>query len=103
MEKIFKIEARAYDIAGVAAHDFWVLRDENNNVLAQLHGLATTSTGEIIPIGTIGDKLKFFHYGSYAISLGLDPLRNRNYIDQNQDSRLVFVGTDTEVLARSRD
>jgi len=100
MAKIYTIEARAYDIADVAAHDFWVLRDENNNVLAQLHGLATTPTGEIIPVGTIGDELKFYHFGSYAISLGLDPLQNRNYIDPNQDSRLVFSGTEAEVMAR---
>ncbi|MGZ8227752.1 MAG: hypothetical protein ACXWT3_14125 [Methylococcaceae bacterium] len=38
----YSIEARAYDIVGLAAHDFWVLRAENGNVLGQLHGLATT-------------------------------------------------------------
>ena len=40
-ESRYSIEARAYDIVGLAAHDFRVLRDEKGNVLGQLHGLAT--------------------------------------------------------------
>ncbi len=35
------------------AHDFWILREiESNNVIAQLHGLATSrKSGNIVPIG----------------------------------------------------
>ncbi|MGR9035769.1 MAG: hypothetical protein ACU83O_04165 [Gammaproteobacteria bacterium] len=94
------IEARAYDIVGLAAHDFWVLRDEEGKVLGQLHGLATNHKNEILPIGTIGDKLKFYHFGPRAILLGLNPADNLNYIKAHQKSMPVFEGNSNEVLDR---
>ena len=96
----FSIEARAYDIAGLAAHDFWVLRDEKDNVLGQLHGLATNPKNEIQPIGKIGDKLRFYHFGSRAILLGLNPDYDLNYIKADQKSKLVFTGTSDDILDR---
>jgi hypothetical protein len=96
----YAIEARAYDIVGLAAHDFWVLRDEKGNVLGQLHGLATDTKNKIKPIGTIGDKLKFYHFGSRAILLGLNPACNLNFIKAGQKSKLVFSGSPDEVLSR---
>lgn len=96
----YSIEARAYDIVGLAAHDFWVLRDEKGNVLGQLHGLATNPENRIKPMGTIGDKLKFYHFGSRAILFGLNPECNLNYIKAGQISRQVFVGTPDDVLGR---
>jgi hypothetical protein len=99
-ENKYAIEARAYDIVGMAAHDFWVLRDEKGNVLGQLHGLATNADNRIKPIGTIGDKLKFYHFGSRAILLGLKSVRNLNFIKAGQKSKLVFSGSPDEVLSR---
>ncbi|MGZ5013495.1 MAG: hypothetical protein ACXV8P_07285 [Methylobacter sp.] len=96
----YSIEARAYDIIGLAAHDFWVLRDEKGNVLGQLHGLATNTKNKIKPIGIIGHKLKFYHFGSRAILLGLNPACNLNYIKAGQKSKLVFSGSPDEVLDR---
>jgi hypothetical protein len=96
----YSIEARAYDIVGLAAHDFWVLRDEKGNVLGQLHGLATNTENRIKAIGIIGDKLKFYHFGSRAILLGLNPDCDLNYIKAGQKSQLVFSGTPDEVLGR---
>lgn len=96
----YSIEARAYDIVGVAAHDFWVLRDERDNVLGQLHGLATNLKNEIKPIGKIGDKLKFYHFGSRAILLGLDPNCNKDFIKASQKTKPVFAGRPDDVLAR---
>lgn len=96
----YSIEARAYDIVGLAAHDFWVLRDEKGNVLGQLHGLATNTENKIKPIGIIGDKLKFYHFGSRAILLGLNPNCNLNYIKAGQKSKLVFAGSSDDVLGR---
>lgn len=98
--KSYSIEARAYDIVGIASHNFWVLRDEKDNVLGQLHGLATNPQNEILPIGNIGDKLKFYHFGSRAIQLGLNSDSNKSYIKANQKSKMVYVGTATDVLAR---
>ena len=46
----YSIEARAYNIIGLAAHDFWVLRDGEGHVVGQLHGLATNRKNEIKPI-----------------------------------------------------
>lgn len=96
----YSIEARAYDIIGLAAHNFWVLRDEKGNVLGQLHGLATDAKNRIKPIGTVGDKLKFYHFGCRAILLGLNPTCNLNYIKAGQKSKLVFSGSPDEVLGR---
>ena len=98
--KRYTIEARAYDIVGIATHNFWVLRDDKGNVLGQLHGLATNPQNEILPIGKIGDKLKFYHFGSRAIQSGLAPVSNKSYIKANQKNQLVYRGTDGEVLTR---
>ncbi|MDO9267836.1 MAG: hypothetical protein Q7T96_01845 [Methylobacter sp.] len=101
MSKIkYSIEARAYDIIGLAAHDFWVLRDEKGKVLGQLHGLATNTENRIKPIGTIGDKLKFYHFGSRAILLGLNPNCDLNYIKAGQKSKLMFSESSDDVLDR---
>lgn len=51
-------------------------------------------------MGTIGDKLKFYHFGSRAILFGLNPECNLNYIKSGQQSRLVFAGTPDDVLGR---
>ncbi|HEY8034262.1 MAG TPA: hypothetical protein VIF37_01585 [Methylobacter sp.] len=99
-ETRYTIEARAYDIVGVVAHDFWVLRDEKGQVLGQLHGLATSPERVIKPIGTLGDKLKFYHFGLRAISFGLNPARNLNYIKSGQQSKPMFSGSPKDVLAR---
>ncbi|MGR9087733.1 MAG: hypothetical protein ACU841_11755 [Gammaproteobacteria bacterium] len=96
----YSIEARAYDIAGLAAHDFWVLRGKRGQVLGQLHGLATNPRGEILAIGTIGDTLKFYHFGPRAVQLGLDPNRDKNFIASGQRVQQVLAGTRDEVLGR---
>jgi hypothetical protein len=96
----YSIEARAYNLVGLAAHDFWVLRDEKGNVLGQLHGLATNTENRIKAIGIIGDKLKFYHFGPRAILLGLNPGCDLNYIKAGQKSQLVFSGRPDEVLSR---
>ena len=96
----YSIEARAYDIVGLAAHDFWVLRDEKGNVFGQLHGLATNTENQIKPMGTLGDKLKFYHFGSRAILLGLSPERDLNYIRAGQKSKRMYSGSPGEVLGR---
>jgi hypothetical protein len=96
----YSIEARAYDIIGLAAHDFWVLRDENANVIGQLHGLATNRKNVIKPMGKIGYTLKFYHFGSLAISSGKDPNSNLNYVKTGQKSKLIYTGTPEAVLDR---
>jgi hypothetical protein len=96
----FSIEARAYAIVGVAAHDFWVLRDEKNTVLAQLHGLATNHKNEILPIGRFGDQLKFYHFGPRAILFGFNPDDDLNFIKAHQKAMSVFAGNVDDVLSR---
>ncbi|NOT11612.1 MAG: hypothetical protein HOP23_07270 [Methylococcaceae bacterium] len=96
----YSIEARAYNILGWAAHDFWVLRDGQGNVVGQLHGLATNRKNEIKPMGRIGYQLKFYHFGSRAILFGLNPNSSLNYVKADQRYQLVFTGTPDDVLAR---
>ena len=60
MQKHFSIEARSYNIAGIASHNFWVLRNGESEEIAQLHGLATDRTTNIFkPIGYFNDRLGF--------------------------------------------
>ena len=96
----YSIEARAYDIISLAAHAFWVLRDKKGNVFGQLHGLATNTENQIKPMGTLGDKLKFYHFGSRAILLGLSPEKDLNYIWAGQKSKRMYSGSPDEVLGR---
>jgi hypothetical protein len=96
----YSIEARAYDIVGLDAHDFWVLRDEKGHVPGQLHGLATSTENRIKPMGMLGDKLKFYHFGSRALLSGLNADRNLNFIKAGQKARRVFSASPDEVLGR---
>lgn len=101
----YSIEARSLAVAGVASHNFWVLRDQNGRALAELHGLATNrETGQPVPIGTDPSKfsLRVWHYPhdrAYAASLGV-PADAASYIQEGQFSTTVLKGRPEEVLAR---
>ena len=96
----YSIEARAYDILGLAAHDFWVLRDETGQAMGQLHGLATDRHDKILPIGRIGDTLKFYHFGPRAVLPGLRPANDLNFIKVKQKAVHIFEGAADEVAGR---
>jgi hypothetical protein len=73
----YTIEARSLSVAGGrASHNFWVLRDEKGNAVAELHGLATDrKTGKAVPIGTDANQhslrgWQFIHDGEYARNFG---------------------------------
>lgn len=102
----YSIEARSLGIlGGVAGHDFWVLRDEQGNAVAELHGLATDrETGEVLTVGTDEDKhsLRVWHYAhdpDYARSIGAQ-VDTTTYIREGQPSRTVLTADSEEVLAR---
>ncbi|MBK8817301.1 MAG: hypothetical protein IPN42_18155 [Methylococcaceae bacterium] len=44
--------------------------------------------------------MKFYHFGSHAIQLGLNPDSNKSYVKANQKTKMVYAGTDADVLAR---
>jgi hypothetical protein len=101
----YSIEARSLDLAGVASHNFWVLRDEKGQPLAELHGLATDrESGKYVPIGTDEEKhsLRAWHFphdADYANSLGVRK-RNDTYIQEGQGSMTVLTADKDEVMAR---
>lgn len=101
----YSIEARSLDLAGVASHDFWVLRDENGRALAELHGLATDrESGRYVPIGTDEKKhsLRAWHFphdAEYANSLGVRQ-RSDTYIQEGQANIMVLTADKNEVMAR---
>lgn len=101
----YSIEARSLGVAGVAGHDYWVLRDEHGTALAELHGLATDrQTGEAIPIGTDESKhsLRAWHYphdAGYANAIGAKP-DSTSYIQEGQPARTVATGDKEQILAR---
>ncbi|HFD13658.1 MAG TPA: hypothetical protein ENJ32_14495 [Crenotrichaceae bacterium] len=93
MDKAFIIEARSYDIWGIASHNFWVLRNDENQVLSQLHGLATDrKTNTFKPIGFFNDRLGFYEFKT----ANNDP----SFIFNNQQAVPVYQGDVTDVLSR---
>lgn len=101
----YTIEARSLDIAGVASHDFWVLRDERGTALAELHGLATDRrTGEAVPIGTDETRhsLRVWHFAHDAdvAARSGDAVARTSYIQAAQSHRTVLIADKDEVLAR---
>ena len=100
----FTIEARQLSIRP-AAHDFWVLKNDQNQIIAELHGLAfSPSQGKTIPIGFRDeDKLYAYvipHTDEYANSLPPDLLTRCKdevsgfYVHENQNSKEIYTGPD---------
>ena len=50
---VYSIEARSFCIALAWCHNFWVLKNDSGETLAELHGLAYDRIRQkILPIGT---------------------------------------------------
>lgn len=101
----YTIEARSLSVAGVASHNFLVLKDETGKPLAELHGLATDrQTGKAIPIGTDEQKhsLRIWHYPhDPQIAERYDVRETRStYVKEGQDSVVVLKADKAEILAR---
>lgn len=93
MQKNYKIEARSYDLMSIASHNFWVLRDEKGDVVAQLHGLATDrKDNSIKPIGYFFDRLGFYEFKAARNDL--------TFISKTQKFETVYQGDKEDVLAR---
>ncbi len=93
MKNFHSIEARSYDILRIASHNFWVLRDGDGKIAAELHGLATDRvTNRIKPIGILNDRLGFYEFKSVENAL--------SFISDKQKSVTIFQGYKEEVLIR---
>ena len=93
MQKNYSIEARSYDLISIASHNFWVLRNEEGNVVAQLHGLATDrQKNRFKPIGFFSDRLGFYEFKAVEN----DP----TFISKTQQSVTVYQSDKDDVLAR---
>jgi hypothetical protein len=104
-EAQYSIDARSLVVAGVASHDFLVLRDGEGRALAELHGLATDrKTGQGIAIGTdeAQHSLRIWHFAhdsSYAKSIGAQA-DGSTFIAEGQDHKTMLVADKQEVLSR---
>ncbi len=93
MHNLFSIEARSYDIVGIASHNFWVLRDDMKGVLAELHGLATDRIKNTFkPIGIFKDRLGFYEFKRI--------LNDPTFISTTQQSVVVYEGEKEDVFER---
>jgi hypothetical protein len=93
MQKPYSIEARSYNLISIASHNFWVLRDDEGDAVAQLHGLATDrKTNRFKPIGFFSDRLGFYEFKTAEN----DP----TFISKAQKSVTIFQGEKKDVLAR---
>ncbi len=101
----YSIEARSFDILGVASHNFLVLRDEKGKAIAELHGLATDrETKKQMPIGYDEDKhsLRVWHFAldpEYAERMGVRPSKSGLLLD-GQDHVTVLKADKQEIMAR---
>lgn len=102
----WSIEARSLSIVGgVASHNFWVLRDDNGNAVAELHGLATDrQTGRTVPIGTDADRhslraVHLIHDADYARNFG-SRQAGTTFIQDGQRSETVVSASREEILER---
>lgn len=101
----YSIEARSLRVAGIASHDFWVLRDPQGKALAELHGLATDrETQRAIPIGTDEKKhsLRVWHFAhdkDIAAEHGAKPT-SESYIKEGQQHHTAMTGSKEEVMGR---
>ena len=93
MQKTYFIEARSYDLRGIASHNFWTLRDDKNEIISQLHGLATDrKTNAFKPIGYFNDRLGFYEFKT--------ALNDPNFISVEQRLAIIFQDKKDEVLRR---
>ena len=93
MQKLYSIEARSYDLMSIASHNFWVLRNEKGEVVAQLHGLATDRQKNWFkPVGFFSDRLGFYEFKTAEN----DP----TFISKAQQSVTVYQGDKNNVLVR---
>lgn len=102
----YSIEARSFNIVGAWSHNYWVLRDPDGNIIAELHGLATDrETGAPVPIGTSDrHSLRAWSYvvDGQASIIGIPPT---SYIDsglyqEGQKSSVVYSGDAADVFGR---
>ena len=96
----YAVEAACYRIARFAAHNFWVLRGPDHNVIAELHGLSTNrKTGQIMPIGKIEDRLGFYEFiaGSNHV-----PAEGTRLLRASRDFKIMYSGGKEDVLGRWR-
>ena len=100
----YTIEARQLSI-GPAAHDFWVLKNDQNQIIAELHGFAfSPSKGKTIPIGFRDeDKLQAYvipYTDEYIKNLPHDLFQRWQeevggyYAHDNQNSKEIYTGPD---------
>ncbi len=93
MQKIYSIEARSYDLRGIASHNYWTLRDDKNEIISQLHGLATDrKTNTFKPIGYFNDRLGFYEFKT--------ALNDPSFISVEQRSAIIFQDEKDGVLRR---
>ena len=106
----YTIEARSLIQAKIGSHDFWVLRDDQGNFVAELHGMATDrKTGETGFTGTDSQKesLQVHHFvpdpeHPDARAGLLFPIGNLkySYVKHARDSQIIASGPREEILAR---
>lgn len=85
-------------VGGLAGHNFIVLFDDKNQVIGELHGLATKkqcnefNEPDIKPIGyLLSDRLKFHE---------IDPTQRQPFYKNTYPKEIVFEGTKDEVIAK---
>jgi len=106
----FSIEARSFNIlnAGVASHNFWVLKNAAGEKIAELHGLATErASGRPLPVGTTKQhslRAWSFVEPDWVAAIGVDnsspAFKKSNLYLPGQRQKVLFQGAAQEAYAR---
>ena len=100
-EGTWTIEAREYSIFGLAGHNYWVLKDPNGQIYSEMHGLATDASGQIVPVGSSSDTLRFYEFSSEVLGFTGDPNGNTGLSGlyrADQASQIAWAGTEAVVM-----
>ncbi|MDO5090349.1 MAG: calcium-binding protein [Cardiobacteriaceae bacterium] len=91
-------------LGALGGHYYLAVLDRNKNLVTELHGLATTRGGEVIPIGTIGDKLKYYNTADFNFNNAgnNETLPINSLFNDTHSKTVLFEGNGREVEAYIR-
>jgi Ca2+-binding RTX toxin-like protein len=103
----YKIERRELPVLGAGGHYYLTLVDGNGVLVSELHGLATSASGQTKTMGSdlVGDKIKFNEYNQTHPNLDDNgtPYKNINagwsgYYGKDQASEVIATGDEQTIM-----
>jgi hypothetical protein len=103
----YKIERRELPVVVGGGHYYLTLVDGNGKLISEMHGLATSATGETKPIGStlLGDKIKYREYNGDHPNTSDNGIQYRGddagwsgYYDKGHASEVIASGDEQTIM-----